>query len=147
MNSADHHRKLESMYLKAKVQDMYPGIGIAIEDGKSVITLPVSERYFHAGMAVHGSVYFRLLDDAAYFAVLSQITDVFILTTSFQIDLLRPVVKGILTASGEVLHKSKSVFHAHAIITDERGKKVAIGKGSFMKSEMPLTSIKTYENE
>ena len=48
------------------------------------------------------SPYFKLLDDAAFFAVHSIVTDVFVLTTSFNINLIRPVSSGVITAKGKV---------------------------------------------
>ncbi len=134
------------MYLNAPVQMMYPGIGIRVDEGSSEITLPVSERFFHAGKAVHGSIYFRLLDDAAYFAVNSTITDVFMLTSSFHIELLRPVTKGLLTANGRVLSANDKIIFAESELTDNRGKKIAFGKGSFMKSNTLLKDVTGYES-
>lgn len=141
---SQHHRNLEDMYLKAPVQVLYPGITIHVESNKATIRLPVSEKFFHAGMAVHGSVYFRLLDDAAYFSVLSEITDFFVLTTSFHIELLRPVNEGSLIATGEVINRSKSLFLASSVLKDQKGRTVALGKGNFMKSELSLNQINTY---
>ena len=133
------------MYLKAPVQAMYPGINIKIYNSASEISLPVDPKYFHAGQALHGSVYFRLLDDAAYFAVSSIVEDVFVVTSSFHIDLLRPVHTGTLTAKGKVLHVSKNVFLAESILTDNRGRKIALGKGSFMRSQLNFENVKGYE--
>ena len=140
-----HYKRLEEMYLKAPVQKMYPGISIKVFDSNSEISLPVDPRYFHAGQAVHGSVYFRLLDDAAYFAVSSLVEDVFVVTSSFHIDLLRPINKGVLTAKGKVIHVSKNLFLAEAVLTDERERKIALGKGSFMRSQLDFKNIKGYE--
>ena len=39
----------------------------------------------HAAGAVHGSYYFKVLDDACYFAANSLVSDVFVLTVSFVI--------------------------------------------------------------
>lgn len=141
----EHYKRLEEMYLNAPVQKMYPGITINVFNSSAEISLPVDPRYFHAGQAVHGSVYFRLLDDAAYFAVSSLVQDVFVVTSSFHIDLLRPINKGVLTARGKVLHVSKKLFLAEAILTDERNRKIALGKGSFMKSSLDIKNVKGYE--
>lgn len=141
----DHHRKLEKIYLEAPVQQIYPGIQIQISEGYSQITLPVHPAYFHAGRAVHGSVYFRLLDDAAYFAVNSVIFDYFMLTTSFHIELLRPVTKGVLTSKGHIIHQSNKLIVAESELWDDNNKKIALGKGTFMKSNILLNQIPGYE--
>ena len=141
----EHYKKLEQMYLGAPVQKIYSGISIKISEGFSQIALPVSPKYFHAAQAVHGSVYFRLLDDAAYFAVNSVVFDVFMLTTSFHTELLRPVTKGILTAKGRIIHKSNNIIVAESDLWDENNKKIAMGKGNFMKSNITLEQTPGYE--
>ena len=141
----DHYIKLEHMYMNAPVQEIYSGIGINVSKGKATITLPVDPKFFHAGDSLHGSVYFRLLDDAAYFAVNSTITDVFMVTSSFHIDLLRPVNRGILKAEGFIISSSKNIYLAQSELFDDRNKLVARGKGTFMKSHLSLKTIKGYE--
>ncbi len=140
----DHYKKLENMYLNAPVQEIYPGIGINVSKGRASITLPVDPKFFHAGGSLHGSVFFRLLDDAAYFSVNSLVTDVFMVTSSFHIDLLRPVSKGNLRAEGEIISSGKHTYLAKSELYDHRDKLVARGKGIFMKSQLSFTTIKGY---
>lgn len=66
MNLEEHYRRLEKMYLAAPVNEFYHPV-IQIEQGKSTIEIQVSEKFHHAAGAVHGSVYFKMLDDAAFF--------------------------------------------------------------------------------
>ncbi len=139
MNS-EHFDKLQSMYLRANLnQQIYNTTTCKIEWERSEIGLTISEKYFHALGAIHGSVYFKLLDDAAFFAVNSMVEDVFVLTTNFNIHLLRPVSKGVLKAIGEVKFKSRNLFIAESILFNQEGKQIALGRGNFMKSNIPLT--------
>ena len=140
----EHFKKLENMYLNAAVQKVYKGIHLKVEEGSAFVTWKVSEAFFHAGGSLHGSVYFRMMDDSAYFAVNSLVLDEFMLTSSFQIDFLRPVQGGTLRAEGKVVSKGSSVFLAKSDLYDERGKLVATGKGTFMKSGKALNSINGY---
>ena len=142
---SEHYRNLEHMYLNAPVQNLYTGIGIKVAEGRSFITLPVQEKFFHAANSLHGSVYFRLLDDAAFFAVASLVTDTFVLTSSFQIDILRPVTSGNLVAEGVILNAGRNMFLSKADLYDDRRRLVATGKGTFMKSKVELKSVKGYE--
>jgi uncharacterized protein (TIGR00369 family) len=136
----EHYGKLERMYLSAPVNTaLYKGITIAISDEKAVLTLPVEDKFFHAANAIHGSVYFKMLDDAAFFAVNSVVKDVFVYTVSFNIQLLRPVSGGLITARGELKFKSQSLFIADSVLYDENGKLVGRGSGNFMKSKIGLT--------
>ena len=71
--SATHHKKLERMYLSAPIhKDLYKGISIHVANEQAEIALLVEPKFFHAAHAIHGSVYFKMLDDAAFFAVNSR---------------------------------------------------------------------------
>ena len=135
-----HFNKLRNMYLQANINTMiFDTTTCSISLKKSEISLNITEKYFHALGAIHGSVYFKLLDDAAFFAVSSIVEDAFVLTTSFNINLLRPVSKGRITAIGRVKFKSKQLFVAEASLYNEAGKEIACATGNFSKSKIPLT--------
>jgi len=109
----DHFKYLENMYLNAPVNKMiYSGTSISIETGISEITWNIEAGFYHALGGLHGSAYFKLLDDAAFFAVQSEVKDYFILTTSFHVHFLRPVRTGQIRAKGTVLFRSKQLFTA-----------------------------------
>lgn len=133
-----HYRKLERMYLSAPINDFFRPT-IDIERGRAVITNPVREDLFHAAGAVHGSVYFKLLDDAAWFAVNSLVIDVFVLTTTFTTYLTRPVTSGTLTAVGEVVNDGRTQWLAQSIVYDDADREVGRGSGTFVRSRSALT--------
>jgi uncharacterized protein (TIGR00369 family) len=136
----EHYRKLERMYLSAPINNqLYKGITINILREKAELTLKVEEKFFHAANAIHGSVYFKMLDDAAFFAVNSIIPDVFVYTVSFNVQLLRPVSIGIIKSIGELKFKSSNLFIADSALFDEKDKLVGRGSGNFMKSKIELT--------
>ena len=63
-----HFQKLEKMYLNANINTMiFDTTTCKILDGHAEIGVTISEKYFHGLEAIHGSVYFKLLDDAAFF--------------------------------------------------------------------------------
>jgi len=80
-----------------------------------------------------------LLDDAAFFAVNSIVKDVFVLTTNFNINLIRPVSEGVITAIGKIKFKSKNLYIAESSLLNEKGKEIAFGTGHFAKSNTKLT--------
>ena len=128
------------MYLSAPVNNqIYNGITIAISDQQAELTLKIEEKFFHAANAIHGSVYFKMLDDAAFFAVNSIVKDVFVYTVSFNVQLLRPVSSGIIKSIGELKFKSSNLFIADSTLLDENNKLVGRGSGNFMKSKIELT--------
>ena len=139
--NTEHFEKLRRMYLKANINtQVFDTTECKIEAKKATISLMVSEKYFHALGAIHGSVYFKLLDDAAFFAVSSIVQDVFVLTTSFNSNIIRPVSAGKITAVGEVRFVSRNLFIAESTLFNEAGKEVAFGTGHFAKSKIELTA-------
>ncbi len=140
MDQTNHYRKLERMYLNANINSrLYESTQIKIDNASAQIKLTIDEKYFHALGAIHGSVYFKLLDDAAFFAVNSLVEDVFVLTTSFNINLIRPANEGIITAIGTVRFRSKNLWVANSVLTNENGKEIGFGTGNFMKSRVELS--------
>ena len=140
---AEHCRKLEHMYLAAPINAFYSP-AIWISQGEAEITIGVKPEFFHAADAVHGSVYFKLLDDAAFFAVNSLIQDYFPLTASFTTYLLRPISEGIMKATGKVVYAGARSFIAESVVVDGEGKEIARGNGNFVISKVKLTADMGY---
>jgi uncharacterized protein (TIGR00369 family) len=136
--SDEHFQKLTRMYLGAPI-NRYFAPRIEISRGQAVVTLPVREDFHHAASAVHGAVYFKALDDAAFFAANSLVDDVFVLTVAFTVHFTRPVRDGTITATGRVVHQSRRMLIADVEAVDASGKVVARGTGTFMRSDIPLT--------
>ncbi len=134
---SEHYRKLENMYLAAPFNDFFEP-EITIGDGEAEIIYQVKPEYFHAAFAVHGAVYFKAMDDAAFFAVNSRVEDVFVLTVSFTTYLTRPISEGYMKAKGKIVHQSRRLFLAESVVVDDKGRPIARGNGSFMRSTTPL---------
>ena len=139
MADIEHYRKLERMYASAPT-NAYFEPEMEVSEGRAVITIRVQEKFFHAAGAVHGATYFKALDDAAFFAVNSLMDDVFPLTVSFNIYMVRPVTEGVLRSVGSVVHRSRRLFVAEAELFDSDDKQVARGSGTFMPSQIELNS-------
>jgi len=131
-----HFRALERMYVDAPINKFF-GPAIHIEEGRAEIRMAVRPDMYHAAGAAHGAVYFKMLDDAAFFAVQSLATDAFVLTLSFTLYLLAPVAKGEMVSTGRVVHQSKRLFIAESTIEVD-GQVAARGSGSFMRSSVRL---------
>ncbi len=135
-----HYNRLQRMYLNANINTkIFNTTTATISNSKAEIGLTISEKHFHALGAIHGSVYFKLLDDAAYFAVSSIVEDFFVLTTSFNLNIVKPVNKGKLTAIGKVRFKSNTLYTAESTLYNEKGEEIAFGTGNFSKSKVPLS--------
>jgi uncharacterized protein (TIGR00369 family) len=137
LTSDEHYRRLERMYLSAPINRIFEP-DIRVSERAAEVGLAVQPAFHHAANALHGSVYFKCLDDAAYFAANSVVLDVFVLTVTFNIVLLRPVTTGRILASGRLVHTSRSLQVAEAELRDEHQKLVATGSGTFMRSTIAL---------
>jgi uncharacterized protein (TIGR00369 family) len=145
MSAADEHfRKLERMYHGAPINRFYEPV-IRISEGRAEITMPMKPDFFHAANAVHGSVYFKALDDSAFFAANSLVTDVFVLTVTYTLYLTRPISDGEMRANGRVVHRSKNLIIADAELLDSSDRQIARGSGTFMRSQIALTPAIGYE--
>lgn len=126
------------MYASAPLNEYYKPV-MHISEGRAEVTIAVRRELFHAANAVHGALYFKCLDDATFFAVNSLVEDVFVLTVSFNLYLLRPISAGEMRATGRVVYRSRQLFVAEAEIVDQDGKEIGRGSGTFMRSAIPLS--------
>lgn len=144
MTDIEHYRRLENMYRSAPCNDYYhPGINIS--EGTAEIVIPIREAFFHAAGATHGAVYFKAMDDAAFFAVNSLVKDVFVLTVSFHVQFIRPITLGEMRAVGRVIYPSNRFYFAESIVYDSKGREIARGSGNFVKSNIPLAEQMGYK--
>ena len=131
------------MYLQAPINEFYRPT-IEVEHEAATIQIEVDPKYFHPAGAIHGSVTFKMLDDAAFFAASSLVEDVFVLTTSFTTYLTRPVSEGHLRSVGRVVNQNHSQIIAEAIAYDAEDREVGRGSGVFVRSKVELASISDY---
>lgn len=131
-----HSAALEAMYVNGPINQFFRPL-IHVEEGAAEIRMAVRPDMHHAAHAAHGAVYFKMLDDASFFAVQSLVTDTFVLTVSFQVYLLAPVVDGEMVATGKVVHQTKRLFLAESVV-HVAGTVVARGNGTFMRSATRL---------
>ncbi len=133
----DHHRKLERMYATAPVNALYGHPVLRVDEGTASLSFEVGPQHHHAARGMHGSVYFKALDDAAWFAVASLVEDVFVLTATFEVELLRPFGVGTVRAVGRVTARGER-FEAEAELVDEAGRVLGRGRGQFARARSPL---------
>jgi uncharacterized protein (TIGR00369 family) len=138
MIGEEHYRKLESMYLAAPINEFFKP-SIQIGRGTAEIKVNVDSRFFHAAQAAHGAVYFKSLDDAAFFAVSSLVEDNFVLTSNFNLYLHTPVSSGVIRSVGKVVRDGRSSFLAEAVLYNNQDEEIARGSGMFVKSKIKFT--------
>ncbi len=138
-----HYRALESLYRHAPINGLFVS-DIEISEGFARIRFEVDERVFHAAGAAHGTVYFKMMDDAAFYACNSLVTDRFLLTTAFNLNFTRPLKAGPIIAEGRWASGRRRVFVADARLVDDSGEEAGRGTGTFMRSHIPLSSLPGY---
>jgi uncharacterized protein (TIGR00369 family) len=145
MTDEDHFEKLKSMYTVAPInQDVFVGSEMKIENEYCQISYPIDKKLFHAGGGLHGAIYFKLLDDSAYFAAATTNRDVFLLTKSYEIQFLRPITGGEVVATGRFVSREGRELVAKSVLTVD-GKIVGKGSGVFAYSKMPLDATVGYK--
>ena len=132
-----HYRRLERAYHGAPC-NLALGPRLTVSEGAAELRLVASSSMHHALGAVHGAFYFKLLDDAAYFAANSLVEDVLVLTASFSLEFLRPVASGELQACGRVRRFGNSLIFAESELRDGDGNELALGRGTFARSKLPV---------
>ncbi|MEE9600347.1 MAG: PaaI family thioesterase, partial [Thermoplasmata archaeon] len=75
----------------------------------------------------------------------SLVEDVFVLTVSFTVYLTRPISSGEIRATGKVVHRSKRLFVAESELVDSKGRQIARGSGTFMRSNIALSPAVGYD--
>lgn len=139
-----HWRALEGLYSSAPVNALFDSSLEVTGEGSARIAFEVTESAFHAAGAAHGTIYFKMLDDAAFYAANTLVTDRFLLTTSFNLHFTKPVREGKVVAEGRWVSGRRRVFVAESKLVDSEGEEIGRGTGTFMKSRIPLSSLPGY---
>ena len=142
--AAAHFRALEALYAAAPINGLFKSRLEIVQSGVSRIHFEIGEQHYHAGGAAHGTSYFKMLDDAAFYAANSLVTDRFLLTTAFNLLFTRPLGEGPVIAEGRWVSGQRRVFVAEARLIDASGEEAARGTGTFMRSRIPLASLPGY---
>ena len=141
-----HYRALESLYRAAPINGLFESRLEIVEEGFARIRFEVREEHFHAAHAAHGTLYFKMMDDAAFYACNSLVTDRFLLTTAFNLLFTRPLKTGEVVAEGRWASGRRRVFVGEARIVDSSGEEAGRGTGTFMRSHIPLSGLPGYRS-
>ena len=143
MDASEHFESLIRMHDSVKINEFYQPT-LAVGEGAAEIEINLSEAFHHAAGGVHGSVYFKMLDDAAWYAANSLEQEYFLVTVSFTTYITRPVSSGKMRAVGRVVNKNTSQFISEAVVYDADGREIGRGNGVFVRSKAPLADAQGY---
>jgi hypothetical protein len=119
----EHYRRLERMYQKVPINQFFQPRA-TIGYGWAELEMQIRPEFYHAAGAVHGSCYFKILDDTAFFAANSLVEDVFLLK---------------LVCKGEAVTSTRNFFIAESKLFDHEGNEIARGSGNFTRSRIKLS--------
>ncbi len=139
-----HYRALERLYSSAPVNALFDSELEILGEGRSRLEFQVTEASYHAAGAAHGTIYFKMLDDAAFYAANTLASDRFLLTTSFNLHFTKPVRKGKVIAEGRWVSGRRRVFVAESRLVDKDGDEIGRGTGTFMRSHIALSGLSGY---
>jgi uncharacterized protein (TIGR00369 family) len=139
-----HLRALVALYDSAPINRLFESTIELPAAGRSRIRFAVNNSAFHAANAAHGTLFFKMLDDAAFYAANGLVSDRFLLTTAFNLHFTKPLKTGEAVAEGRWISGRRRVFVAEARIVDSTGEECARGTGTFLRSHIPLSSLEGY---
>ena len=139
-----HFRALENLYRSAPINGGFRSDIEIIEAGLARIRFVIDPAHFHAAGAAHGTLYFKMMDDAAFYACNSTVSDRFLLTTAFNLVFSRPLRGGEAVAEGRWISGKRRVLIGEARLIDADGEEAARGTGTFMRSHIALSGLDGY---
>ena len=142
--AAAHFRALEALYAAAPINALFASRLTIPGEGQAEIVFDVEDAVHHAAGAAHGTIYFKMLDDAAFYAANTIVSDRFLLTTSFNLHFSRPLRQGEVVAEGKWISGRRRVLVAESRLVDAEGEEVARGTGTFMRSKIALSGLAGY---
>lgn len=143
-DASAHFRSLEALYASAPINRRFSSRLTIPAEGQAEIDFEVDEGCYHAAGAAHGTIYFKMLDDAAFYAANSVEREVFVLTTAFNMHLERPITTGPLRAIGHWVSGHRRLFIAESRLVAADGEELARATGTFMRSKIALKSLAAY---
>jgi len=143
MDKSTHYKSLVRMHDAVKINEFYQPT-LVVSEGAAEIEMELTEKYHHADGGVHGSVYFKMLDDAAWYAANSLELEYFLVTVSFTTYITRPVSSGKMKAVGKVVNKNKNQFISESVVYDSDGREIGRGNGVFVRSKALLADAQGY---
>ena len=141
-----HWSALERLYQSAPINQTFASRLSVTGEGTAEIRFVIDEAVFHAAGAAHGTIYFKMLDDAAFYAANTLVTDRFLLTTGFNLHFTKPVKSGEVVAEGRWVSGRRRVLVAESRLVDAEGEEIGRGTGTFMRSRIPLSALPGYSD-
>lgn len=104
-----------------------------VEEGRGVVELEASAAHRHEGGVVQGGIIAQIADAAMAITLMTlQAPGESNATIELKINFVRPVVEGLIRATGRVIEMKKSLLFAEADVVDGEGRLVARASSTCM---------------
>ena len=104
-----------------------------LDMGYSKVVIPVGPTHMNPFGGLHGGVFSSVIDTAAYWSAYGDLEEKQgLVTIDFKVDLLAPVLNGIVAAMGRTIKSGKTLFLAEARMFNEHGQMLAHGTSKLM---------------
>lgn len=101
-----------------------------LDQGEAVLEMPISEKHLNPRDIVHGGATLSLIDTALGMAAKS--LNNIVVTLEMNTNFLKPVqLNETITAFGRVVKPGKSVLVVESEVFNDKGDKVAVGRGTY----------------
>lgn len=141
-----HFKNIIKAYSNAPINQIFkPKMKLNL--GECEINMKILKDYHHSANSLHGSIYFKMLDDAAWGASNSYIEDVFLFTYNFNVYLTKPVSNGMIKSKAKVVDKKDGKIKAKSILYDSQKNQIGNGSGIFMRSKYLLKDAIGFYNK
>lgn len=129
----DSNEELRKIYENSPFNNLL-GIKLAeFEEGKVVYSLETRPSHLNVNQAIHGGVYFTLLDSVMG-ATIRSVVKLPIVTINTSINYFTPVANGeTMLAKANIIQEGGSIVTAEGTIEDENGNVFAKATGTFKK--------------
>ena len=113
-------------------------LNLTYKKGVAKLVLDVMPQNLNLVGILHGSFFFKLMDDACFFSIMTINNVLFVATSNFSVTYFRPVLKGKITATASVIESSDFKYFCQCIIVNEFDDKIASGSGTFIKPKKTI---------
>ncbi|MEL6346397.1 MAG: PaaI family thioesterase [Myxococcota bacterium] len=142
--SEAHHRALERMYDSAP-SNQGSNLQALVNDHQVELSMRVQPEMLHSAGAVSGSYIYKMLEDACFLVASASAEEFYVLTASFNVQHIGPAIQGELRAVAKVVHTGRTLIYTEARLYDSAGDLLALGTGSFTRSQLPLRDVPGYQ--
>ena len=140
-----HFKNIINVYSNAPINQLFkPKMKVSL--GQCEIEMKISKNFHHSANSFLGSIYFKMLDDAAYFASQTHEKEFFLYTVNFEVNFIKTVSKEVIISKGKLLKKSSNKLISKAMLYGCNGEEIGYGKGIFVKSNILLKSLNKINN-